>query len=42
MACGSGGQLGHRAMTIAGSTSELTRNTVAERILALGRYPLLK
>ena len=29
-------------MTIAGGTSEITRNTVAEHILALERNPLLK
>ncbi|WP_458318672.1 acyl-CoA dehydrogenase [Mycolicibacterium brisbanense] len=34
--------LGNRAMTIAGGTSEITRNTIAERILSLPRDPLLK
>jgi len=34
--------LGNRAMTIAGGTSEITRNTIAERILGLSRDPLLK
>ena len=34
--------LGYRAMTIAGGTSEITRITIAERILGLPRDPLLK
>jgi alkylation response protein AidB-like acyl-CoA dehydrogenase len=34
--------LGNRAMTIAGGTSEITRSTIAERILGLPRDPLLK
>jgi alkylation response protein AidB-like acyl-CoA dehydrogenase len=34
-------QLATRAMSIAGGTSEITRNQIAERILGLRRDPLI-
>jgi alkylation response protein AidB-like acyl-CoA dehydrogenase len=34
--------MGARAMTIAGGTSEVTRNQIAERILGMPRDPLIK
>jgi alkylation response protein AidB-like acyl-CoA dehydrogenase len=35
-------QLATRAMSIAGGTSEITRNQIAERILGMPRDPLIK
>jgi alkylation response protein AidB-like acyl-CoA dehydrogenase len=34
--------LGARGMAIAGGTSEVTRNQIAERILGMPRDPLIK
>ena len=34
--------MGARAMAIAGGTSEVTRNQIAERILGMPRDPLIK
>jgi hypothetical protein len=34
--------VGSRAITVAGSTSAITRNTITERILGSPRDPLLK